>query len=110
MQTLMRTQDVLVWDERNRRIDLWEWPTYTWRRWYADVSSAEEGLRLILGAGWEVTSCAVVRHGFFWLKEARVWTFCKPVTWERDGSEKSYVGRRLTPKVPDFPHEDPDSY
>ena len=103
MRDVTRVFDVLVWDERGGG-RLQEWPTFQMRRWYG---SGEPPLYELLGDGWVVASCVPVRHGFLWLKDSKVWTFFKPVGVENFTMPGSGTyGQRLTPAVPDFPHEE----
>ena len=101
----MVTEDVLVWDERDAWCNISEWPTRSWHTFFFVPSFAKNAyaptriLCLLLDSGWKVASCSVVKHGFLWLKETRVWAMTRHVDWVRDGSETSFVGHRVTPSM-----------
>jgi len=106
----METSDILIWDSRNAWASFREWPTYGFRSLqltdHPDPHYRESNaLSTILQHDWEVVSVSVVRCGFLWLSEAKVWVFKRRVVWLRDGSETSFVGHRMTPAMPKQAHE-----
>lgn len=106
----MDTTDILVWDTRKAECEFWEWPTHGRRVMRFNPrrspnSKEDYILSELLRKGWEPVSCAPFQYGTFFVKEARLWTFRKPVRWLRDGTETSFVGHRVTPTEAEQSHE-----
>jgi hypothetical protein len=97
--------EVLIWDERETWCKIAEWPGWGWKeylfaRMINDTAFRPTVMPFLLDQGWSVVSCSVVPHGFLWLKQARVWTLTRPVTWLRYGTEESHrMGERTPPTM-----------
>jgi len=56
-------------------------------------------LSRVLGHGGVLCETNDYRYGFLWLKKATKYFLNRPIEWERHGTDDSFTGVRITPRM-----------